>query len=135
MNEILPLALLKKYNQPGPRYTSYPTYPVWKGIEVSNWFNHFSKALEQKPTLSLYIHVPFCRTLCAFCGCNKMITKDYSKAEEYITALHKEFSHYEKLIPENTEIFEIHFGGGSPSWLKPNELEKLLSPILSSSTQ
>lgn len=132
MNEILPLALLKKYNQPGPRYTSYPTYPVWKGIEVSNWFNHFGKALEQNPTLSLYIHVPFCRTLCAFCGCNKMITKDYSKAEEYITALHKEFSHYEKLIPENTEIFEIHFGGGSPSWLKPNELEKLLSPILSS---
>jgi oxygen-independent coproporphyrinogen III oxidase len=132
-NQIqLPLELLKKYNLPGPRYTSYPTYPAWKGLTANEWFSHFQNSLKDNPSLSLYIHVPFCRTLCAFCGCTKMITKDYGKADEYIEALHKEFAFYEKHIPENTKIFEIHLGGGSPSWLKPAELERLLKPILNS---
>lgn len=124
--------LLKKYNQPGPRYTSYPTYPVWKGIQPSDWFSSFKTALKKDGTLSLYIHVPFCRTLCAFCGCNKLITKDYSKADEYIAALHKEFKFYEEMIPEKTRVFEIHLGGGSPSWLNASELKTLLAPILNS---
>lgn len=124
--------LLKKYNIPGPRYTSYPTYPVWKGISSDAWFNHFKTSLNKDSTLSIYIHVPFCKTLCAFCGCTKMITKDYSKADEYIDTLHKEFAYYETLIPEGTKIFEIHLGGGSPSWLKPAELKRLLQPILNS---
>lgn len=126
------LELLKKYNIPGPRYTSYPTYPVWTGITPNSWFKHFQDNLQANPTLSFYIHVPFCKTLCAFCGCTKMITKDYSKADEYIDALHKEFYHYEKMIPEGTKVFEIHLGGGSPSWLKPTELKRLLAPILNS---
>lgn len=132
MKNKLPLELLKKYNQPGPRYTSYPTYPAWKGISPTNWFENFSKALKDEPSLSIYIHVPFCKSLCAFCGCTKTITKDYSKAEEYINALHREFKFYEKMIPEGTKIHEIHLGGGSPSWLKSNELKKLLDPIINS---
>jgi oxygen-independent coproporphyrinogen-3 oxidase len=132
MNEKLSYTLLKKYNVPGPRYTSYPTYPAWKGITAEDWFKGFQESLKDNPTLSLYIHVPFCQTLCAFCGCTKMITKDYSKADEYIDTLHKEFYYYEKLIPDKTKIYEIHFGGGSPSWLKPNELKRLLTPILNS---
>lgn len=132
MTNQLPLSLLKKYNVPGPRYTSYPTYPAWKGLAPEDWFGHFQKALSHDPSLSIYIHVPFCRALCAFCGCTKMITKDYSKADQYIEALHKEFEFYEKMIPENTKIHEIHLGGGSPSWLKPAELETLLKPILNS---
>jgi oxygen-independent coproporphyrinogen-3 oxidase len=127
------LQLLKKYNVPGPRYTSYPTVPSWKGINSSQWFEHFSKALSgEKPSISIYIHVPFCESLCAFCGCTKMITKNRGFASEYIEALHREFSFFEKMIPEGTEVSEIHLGGGSPSWLNPSELRSLLSPILNS---
>lgn len=133
MKNTLPIELLKKYNQPGPRYTSYPTYPAWTGISSENWFQHFANALNEDGSLSIYIHVPFCKTLCAFCGCTKMITKDYSKADEYIDALHQEFKFYEKMIPANTKIHEIHLGGGSPSWLKPAELKRLLDPIVNSS--
>lgn len=132
MKNTLPFELLKKYNQPGPRYTSYPTYPAWTGISHEQWFKHFANALNEDGSLSIYIHVPFCKTLCAFCGCTKMITKDYSKADEYIDALHREFKFYEAMIPFNTKIHEIHLGGGSPSWLKPAELKKLLEPILNS---
>jgi oxygen-independent coproporphyrinogen-3 oxidase len=132
MEKNTPIKLLKKYNQPGPRYTSYPTYPSWTGIKSELWFEEFQKSLNENPTLSLYIHVPFCKTLCAFCGCTKMITKDYSKADEYIKALHREFNFYENMIPDGTKISEIHLGGGSPSWLKPEELKTLLAPILNS---
>jgi oxygen-independent coproporphyrinogen III oxidase len=127
------LNLLKKYNVPGPRYTSYPTFPSWTGIELKDWSFHFKKMLNSKePGLSIYIHVPFCKTLCAFCGCNKMITQNYSYADEFIDTLHKEFSYFEEMIPPGTDVFEIHLGGGSPSWLKPQELKRLLDPILNS---
>lgn len=127
------LELLKKYNIPGPRYTSYPTVPSWKGITNQQWFEHFQKALSgEKPSISIYIHVPFCETLCAFCGCTKMITKNRSFADEYLEAMEQEFRFYETMIPEGTEVSEIHLGGGSPSWLTPAELEKLLSPIINS---
>ncbi len=127
------LNLLKKYNVPGPRYTSYPPVPSWKGINSKEWYSHFQKKISDPMSgLSIYIHVPFCKTMCAFCGCNKMITKNYSHADDYIDALHKEFFLYEKMIPKGTNFFEIHLGGGSPSWLKPSELERLLDPILNS---
>lgn len=127
------LLLLKKYNVPGPRYTSYPTLPSWKGINNEQWFSHFEKALSGKnPSLSLYIHVPFCETLCAFCGCTKMITKNRGYADDYLDAVHREFSFFEKMIPEGTEVSEIHLGGGSPSWLAPAELKRLLDPIINS---
>jgi oxygen-independent coproporphyrinogen-3 oxidase len=128
-----PFELLKKYNIPGPRYTSYPTVPSWKGINKDQWFEHFQKALSgDKPSLSLYIHVPFCETLCAFCGCTKMITKNRGYADEYLEAVHKEFAFFEKMIPAGTNVSEIHLGGGSPSWLAPAELKRLLEPIFSS---
>jgi oxygen-independent coproporphyrinogen-3 oxidase len=127
------LQLLKKYNVPGPRYTSYPTVPSWKGINEDQWFEHFQKALSgDKPSISIYIHVPFCETLCAFCGCTKMITKNRGYADEYLEAVHREFSFFETMIPEGTEVSEIHLGGGSPSWLAPAELQTLLAPILNS---
>ena len=124
------VALLEKYNVPGPRYTSYPTFPSWKGIKNEQWFTHLKEAFNKdKTSISLYIHVPFCESLCSFCGCTKMITKNHELADEYITAVHREFRHYEKMIPEGTDLFEIHLGGGSPTWLKPHEIEKLLKPI------
>lgn len=127
------LELLKKYNIPGPRYTSYPTVPSWKGINKDQWFEHFEKALSgDKPSLSLYLHVPFCEALCAFCGCTKMITKNRGYADEYLETMHREFSFYEKMIPAGTEVSEIHLGGGSPSWLASTELKRLLNPILTS---
>lgn len=127
------LNLLKKYNVPGPRYTSYPTFPAWTGIASNDWHLHLKKMLDtEDPGLSIYIHVPFCKSLCAFCGCTKMVTQNYSYADEFIDTLHLEFAHYEKMIPEGTKVFEIHLGGGSPSWLKPSELECLLYPILNS---
>lgn len=135
MKTKLPLELLKKYNKPGPRYTSYPTYPSWKGITIDKWINNIEVAMKSNDHVAFYFHVPFCKTLCAFCGCNKEITKDYSKAYEYLDALEKEFQFYEELIPENKKLIvtEIHLGGGSPSWLKPEELKRLVNLVRCSS--
>lgn len=128
----LPDYLLKKYDVPSPRYTSYPTVPAWKGIDINQWVEALSFALAHESDISFYLHVPFCQTLCSFCGCTKMITKDRSHAKEYISALHQEFSKYQALFTKKLNVREVHLGGGSPTWLSGEELEELLNPILKS---
>src|SRR5678815_239319 len=101
--------LLRKYNVPVPRYTSYPTVPFWKeGIDMARWKQtfreEFSKNNLQHGT-SLYIHLPFCESLCTYCGCNKKITTNHSVEDAYIVALQKELSLIH--ISEPTRLLSI----------------------------
>ncbi len=107
--------LVRKYNQPTPRYTSYPTVPYWKDdIDVDTWKSDFKTRFNQENAangISLYIHLPFCESLCTYCGCNKKITTNHSVEEEYLLAIEKEWKLYKKLMQQIPVIRELHLGG------------------------
>jgi oxygen-independent coproporphyrinogen III oxidase len=112
--------LLNKYNVPVPRYTSYPTVPFWnENINTSQWRKAFRNQFHisnGSMGLSLYIHLPFCESLCTYCGCNKKITSNHSVESEYIDVLLREWSLYCELMEEIPVIREFHFGGGTPTF-------------------
>ena len=127
--------LISKYNIPGPRYTSYPTVPFWnkEGIEENDWKNSVSLAFSESNStegISLYIHLPFCESLCTFCGCNKRITKNHKVEEPYIRAVIREWELYLQLLDSKPIIKELHFGGGTPTFFSSASLKKLLNGIL-----
>ncbi|WP_035648535.1 oxygen-independent coproporphyrinogen III oxidase [Flavobacterium sp. ASV13] len=129
------ISLTQKYNVPGPRYTSYPTVPYWKETDftLEKWTASFQKSFLESNTqngISLYIHLPFCESMCTFCGCNKRITKNHSVEEIYIDAVLKEWSLYCKLLPQRPLIKEIHLGGGTPTFFSISNLENLINGIL-----
>lgn len=133
---IMCTSLIQKYNVPGPRYTSYPTVPYWNESEFTTdkWIASLKKSFAEsnsKSGISLYIHLPFCESLCTFCGCNKRITKNHSVEEKYIQALLKEWSLYCEILPEKPVIKEIHLGGGTPTFFSKNNLEHLINGLLS----
>lgn len=125
--------LINKYNQPIPRYTSYPTVPFWKkGLDINHWKQVLQKQFSvhnKKEGISLYIHLPFCESLCTYCGCNKKITVNHSVEEEYLLMVEKEFSLYLALLKEKPVIREIHLGGGTPTFFSPANLERLINGI------
>lgn len=128
--------LISKYNIPGPRYTSYPTVPYWdkEGIEKTVWVDSVKRSFQesnQEEGISLYIHLPFCESLCTFCGCNKRITTNHNVESPYITAVLKEWELYLALFEEPPVIKELHLGGGTPTFFSPRSLDLLLSGILS----
>ncbi|MBS1587569.1 MAG: oxygen-independent coproporphyrinogen III oxidase [Bacteroidetes bacterium] len=124
--------LLEKYNVPAPRYTSYPTVPFWnEKIDTERWL-YLVAATNIRDGISLYIHLPFCESLCTYCGCNKKITSNHSVEAEYIDAIHREWNAYRSLMVETPVIGELHLGGGTPTFFSPANLEKLLLPILDS---
>lgn len=129
--------LVRKYNQPVPRYTSYPTVPFWKeAIDVEDWNRAFkNKFEEQNHTngISLYIHLPFCESLCTYCGCNKKITTNHKVEDEYLLAIEKEWVIYRRLMKQTPVIRELHIGGGTPTFFSPRNLQRLLDFILKSS--
>ncbi len=129
-------ALIQKYNVPGPRYTSYPTVPYWDeaGFSTAQWVSGLQQSFlesNRQEGISLYIHLPFCESLCTFCACNKRITKQHSVEEPYIEALLKEWNMYVQMFPGRPLIREIHLGGGTPTFFSPANLKKLLNGILS----
>ena len=129
--------LLKKYDVPVPRYTSYPTVPFWNdSINIQQWkrvfINQFHSGNE-KDGISLYIHLPFCESLCTYCGCNKKITKNHRVEEEYIETVIAEWSMYCDLMEEVPVIRELHLGGGTPTFFSPANLDRLLNAILDNS--
>lgn len=131
-------SLIQKYNIPGPRYTSYPTVPYWENESFSaeNWEKSMLKTFKEtnaKEGISLYIHLPFCESLCTFCGCHKRITKRHEVEHPYIEAVLKEWQLYIALFPEKPMIKEIHLGGGTPTFFSPSNLKKLITNILQSS--
>ncbi|MCC6286281.1 MAG: oxygen-independent coproporphyrinogen III oxidase [Chitinophagaceae bacterium] len=136
-SEVFDHQLIARYNQPVPRYTSYPTVPFWKNnIDKKAWAETFSKqfALQNSGNgISLYIHLPFCESLCTYCGCNKKITTNHSVEETYITAIEKEWQLYRQLMNEKPVVREIHLGGGTPTFFSAQNLDKLLKIFLSNS--
>ncbi len=124
--------LIRKYNVAGPRYTSYPTVPYWDKIpDSSNWLNSVNDQLEGDQNLCLYIHLPFCESLCTYCGCNTRITTNHSVEEPYIVALLNEWTLYIKKLKIVPTIREIHLGGGTPTFFSPENLAFLLDGIFS----
>jgi len=118
------LEILKKYNQPGPRYTSYPTAPLFSTDFTAADFTQeiIETNAENKTDLSLYFHFPFCESLCYFCGCNMMVSRDRTLIREYNERLKKEIETIAPLISKNRKISQMHWGGGTPSYLTPDEI-------------
>lgn len=129
-------ALIEKYNVPVPRYTSYPTVPFWTvADDAEGWGKQLLKAQSAgkfKEGISLYIHLPFCESLCTYCGCNKRITKNHSVEGQYIKALLKEWAMYVRQSPEKMVLRELHLGGGTPTFFSPEHLKMLLEGIYGS---
>lgn len=130
------LDFLRKYNVPGPRYTSYPTVPYWDhSPTVDEWLrelkNAFAQAATQNMGAAIYAHIPFCESLCTYCGCNTRITRNHGVSGPYIETLLKEFALYrEKLgLTQKIKLSELHLGGGTPTFLTPGELTQLLGGI------
>ncbi len=129
--------LIRKYNTPGPRYTSYPTVPYWQEaiFPGDEWKNSVVKSFTEsnnKEGISLYIHLPFCENLCTFCACHKRITKQHTVELPYIEALLKEWKMYVTLLGEKPIIKELHLGGGTPTFFDPGHLKFLLEKIFES---
>ncbi len=126
-------SLLEKYNVPIPRYTSYPTVPFWKEeIDVERWKQVFREEFLKNNLqngISLYVHLPFCESLCTYCGCNKRITNNHSVEGEYIEAITKEWNLYRQLMGEPPIIREIHLGGGTPTFFSPSNLGLLIESL------
>ena len=120
------LDLVKKYNVAGPRYTSYP--PATKFTEALKWPELAERILENNRTerdLSLYFHIPFCETLCWYCGCTTVITLNHNQGSRYIDYLQKEVAQMSTLINPRRKAVQLHWGGGSPTFLSPDEIRRL----------
>jgi oxygen-independent coproporphyrinogen III oxidase len=121
-------AFLEKYNRPGPRYTSYPTAPVWKDdFGPDDLETFYARADERATPLSLYMHLPFCESLCLFCACTVSIQKDKSVAIPYLAALKREIEHVARRVSRKRPVIQFHWGGGTPTYLSPAQLEDLFS--------
>ncbi|MCP9766899.1 oxygen-independent coproporphyrinogen III oxidase [Lacihabitans sp. LS3-19] len=138
MNTEAKLQRIEKYNVAGPRYTSYPTVPFWDVVNFSSqkWKSgllDYGKAEIQLNGLSLYIHLPYCESLCTFCACHKRITKNHGVEESYIQAVLAEWQMYVDLLKDKPNIKEIHLGGGTPSFFSAQNLGSLINEILEKS--
>ncbi len=124
--------LIKKYDKSGPRYTSYPTAPQFSADytaeSLKQCIDRSNTHVIPKP-LSLYVHIPFCDTICYYCACNKIITKDHSVTEEYLQLLDAELHMLAPLFDVDRELDQIHLGGGTPTYLNEDEMVKLMKMI------
>ena len=126
-------SIIDKYNVPGPRYTSYPTVPFWKNdtLRVDDWLKTIKQNHEHFGTddVSVYIHLPYCESLCTFCGCHKRITKNHAVETPYIDALLKEWQLYNERLHFTPAIKELHLGGGTPTFFSADEIIRLVTGI------
>jgi oxygen-independent coproporphyrinogen-3 oxidase len=126
--------LVSKYNIPAPRYTSYPTVPYWdNNLNEKKWIEHIKNAFIKynKDGISLYIHLPYCESLCTYCACNTRITVNHKVEQPYVESLLKEWQLYLNQFEGKPLIKEIHLGGGTPTFFSPENLSYLLRSILS----
>lgn len=136
MQNTQPLAaLLRKYDVPIPRYTSYPTVPCWNTEAFTNkdWITSVKRSFDESNDdrgISLYIHLPFCESLCTYCACTTRITKNHKIEIPYIQAILKEWEQYKLLFGRKPVIRELHLGGGTPTFFSPQNLHWLVSYIL-----
>ena len=129
--------LVSKYNVPVPRYTSYPTVPFWEDkIDAEKWKNIFRQQFHRYNSsegISLYMHLPFCESLCTYCGCNKKITTNHHVEAEYLEVIIREWNSYRKIINETPIIREFHLGGGTPTFFSPKNLTRIADAVLEKS--
>ncbi|HEY1718157.1 MAG TPA: oxygen-independent coproporphyrinogen III oxidase [Verrucomicrobiae bacterium] len=120
------LDLVKKYNVAGPRYTSYPPATKFTDqISFSQLAEKISANNQTERDLSIYFHIPFCETLCWFCGCTTVITKNHGEGKPYLDYLEREVAQMAKLLNPKRRLVQLHWGGGSPTFLQPDEIRKL----------
>lgn len=127
--------LFAKYDVPAPRYTSYPTVPFWTDSPTTDsWLEDLNQAFaDETATWSLYFHLPFCESLCTFCACNTVITRDHGRENGYVELLSTEWNLYLGRVPGLAErpLLGVHLGGGTPTFFGKENLERILKPILS----
>jgi oxygen-independent coproporphyrinogen-3 oxidase len=128
------MSYFAKYDVPAPRYTSYPTVPYWTDLPSGEeWLGCLTTALaEPSSSWSMYIHVPFCESLCTFCGCHKTITKNHSVELPYVNQVLREFQIYLENVPtlKTQPLRVLHLGGGTPTFLSPDHLQRLVESLL-----
>jgi oxygen-independent coproporphyrinogen-3 oxidase len=126
-NIIFDLELIKRYDKSGPRYTSYPTAVQFHdGFGEAEYRAWAAKSNESGNPLSLYFHIPFCDTVCYYCGCNKVVTKDRSRATPYLERLHREIALQGALFDSNRTVDQLHWGGGTPTFISHEEMRELM---------
>jgi oxygen-independent coproporphyrinogen-3 oxidase len=133
----VPLDLLERYREPAPRYTSYPAVMHWRNPPAHDaWAGDLAATLGRpEARLSLYVHIPFCQSLCSFCGCNVRIVRNHALAEPYVDTLLREFALYRARLPGvPLRLGELHLGGGTPTFLPPAALDRLLDGLLAHCT-
>ena len=117
---------LARYNRPGPRYTSYPTAPVWNDAFGPDDLEKVHEEADRERTpVSLYMHIPFCESLCLFCACNVIIQKDKGVARPYLGVLKRELERVSRGVSGEREVVQFHWGGGTPTYLTPEQIEDL----------
>jgi oxygen-independent coproporphyrinogen-3 oxidase len=117
---------LTRYNRPGPRYTSYPTAPVWNDAFGPNDLEEVHEEADRaRSPVSLYMHIPFCESLCLFCACNVIIQKNKDVAPPYLDVLKREIAHVGGKISRQRPVTQFHWGGGTPTYLSPSQIEDL----------
>jgi oxygen-independent coproporphyrinogen-3 oxidase len=123
--------LLPRYATDGPRYTSYPTAPVWNdSYGPADFRAGLADARTQAGDgLSLYVHVPYCESLCHFCACNREITRDHTRAEPYLETIRREIGSVRDAIRVPRSATQLHWGGGTPTWLSPDEIRRLAGAL------
>ncbi|MDX8384471.1 MAG: oxygen-independent coproporphyrinogen III oxidase [Ghiorsea sp.] len=128
--DLFDLDLIKKHDKAGPRYTSYPTAPMFHaGIDSSTYAETLKQAADVQAPLSLYIHIPFCNTVCYYCGCNKIVTKQYDKAVPYLDLLYQEIDKVADLIGKKRPVTQLHFGGGTPTFINDGQMRTLMDKL------
>src|SRR6267378_3371370 len=119
---------LAKYNRPGPRYTSYPTAPVWNdAFGPDDLIRAHEEAERAKTPVSLYMHIPFCESLCLFCACNVVIEKNKAVSPPYLGILKRETERVSRSVSKDRPVVQFHWGGGTPTYLTPPQIEDLFS--------
>jgi oxygen-independent coproporphyrinogen III oxidase len=130
MSDLTLTQLLEKYDVPVPRYTSYPAVPNWQETpSVETWFAALQSALSNDAaTLAVYVHLPFCETLCTFCGCNTVITRNHDRSGPYVETVLAELDMYVKQVEAlgRRAVSQLHLGGGTPTFMAPDVLATLL---------
>ena len=120
--------LIKRYDKAGPRYTSYPTAVQFGEEYTAETYKKFAEKSNQSDrALSLYFHIPFCDTVCFYCGCNKVVTKDRSKAAPYLERVYKEIEMQAKLFDPSRKVDQLHWGGGTPTFISHDEMRELMA--------
>jgi len=126
--------LLRRYDRPGPRYTSYPTAPQFHSGFGEAELRDAATASNGDPIprrLSLYVHVPFCASPCFYCGCNRIITRDKARGEAYLARLYREIALTAQMFDRDREVIQLHFGGGTPNFLSPGQLREVVDTLRS----